>query len=140
MCIQDFNYDGTGPDAFFYVGKSGSPSESGVIVPWDENNPEDTLEKASGKEFTLTLPEGYKASELKWFSVWCRKYSVDFGNVYFKGVVVPAVSGESAKEEDTSKEDNVDDDDSADSSASSFNSMVTVSYFYSLAKFRNFIW
>ncbi len=32
LVIKDFHYDGTGPDAFFYVGKSGSPSGAGKLV------------------------------------------------------------------------------------------------------------
>ncbi len=41
------------------------------------------LDRADGVEITLTLPSGYKASELKWLSVWCRQFSVDFGHVVF---------------------------------------------------------
>jgi len=31
----------------------------------------------------LTLPAHIKVSDLKWISVWCRKFSVDFGNLIF---------------------------------------------------------
>ena len=31
----------------------------------------------------IKLPEGYEASKLKWFSVWCRRFSVNFGDVMF---------------------------------------------------------
>merc|ERR1712179_732098 len=38
---------------------------------------------ASNEAVTLILPEHLKVSDLKWLSVWCRKFSVDFGNVIF---------------------------------------------------------
>ena len=31
---QDFEYDGAGPDAFFWVGTEGSPSAVGTILPY----------------------------------------------------------------------------------------------------------
>ncbi len=86
LLIKDFTYDGRGPDAFFYVGKEGSrPSEQyGVIVPYPSSSDRNTtLHEFNGEDVTLKLPAVYKTSELRWLSVWCRKYSVDFGNVYF---------------------------------------------------------
>ena len=35
--IQDFTYDGTGPDAFFFVGESGTPNRKGTIIPYPDN-------------------------------------------------------------------------------------------------------
>merc|ERR1712106_1123900 len=29
------------------------------------------------------LPENMKVSDIKWLSVWCRKFAVDFGNLMF---------------------------------------------------------
>ena len=38
--------------------------------------------KGSAKEqITLRLPENMKVGDIKWLSVWCRKFSVDFGNL-----------------------------------------------------------
>ena len=57
--IEDFSYDGTGPDAFFYVGKSGSPSGTGTLVPYPEGSSTDTvLTKADKIDITLRLPAG----------------------------------------------------------------------------------
>ena len=40
--------------------------------------------KGSAKEqITLRLPENMKVGDIKWLSVWCRKFSVDFGNLIF---------------------------------------------------------
>lgn len=31
--IKSFNYDGTGPDAYFWSGTSDKPDENGFIIP-----------------------------------------------------------------------------------------------------------
>ena len=31
----------------------------------------------------LTLPGDLKPKEIKWLSVWCRQYTVNFGDVFF---------------------------------------------------------
>lgn len=35
--IKGFSYDGTGPDAFFWVGNSPRPSPEGTIIPYPED-------------------------------------------------------------------------------------------------------
>jgi hypothetical protein len=32
---------------------------------------------------TLTLPEHVKVSDLRWFSVWCRAFKVNFADIFF---------------------------------------------------------
>merc|ERR1711915_830874 len=95
LMVQNFNYDGAGPDAFFWVGVDGTPAETteettailahpfqGVHYKYrDESAP--VLKAASNEAVTLILPEGMKVSDLKWLSVWCRRFTVDFGNVMF---------------------------------------------------------
>lgn len=39
--IKGFSYDGTGPDAFFWVGNTPRPSPEGTIIPY----PEEYVEK-----------------------------------------------------------------------------------------------
>lgn len=36
LFIKGFAYDGTGPDAFFWVGKTARPSPEGYIIPYPE--------------------------------------------------------------------------------------------------------
>lgn len=36
LFIKNFAYDGTGPDAFFWVGNSPRPSPEGYIIPYPE--------------------------------------------------------------------------------------------------------
>jgi len=96
LMVQNFNYDGAGPDAFFWVGVEGSPdnvkNESTTAIlahPFQgkhyeyRNQDAPILGAASNEAVTLILPEHLKVSDLKWLSVWCRKFSVDFGNVIF---------------------------------------------------------
>ena len=33
--------------------------------------------------FRLTLPGDLKPKEIKWLSVWCRKFKVNFGDIFF---------------------------------------------------------
>lgn len=35
--IKGFSYDGTGPDAFFWIGNSPRPSPEGYIIPYPED-------------------------------------------------------------------------------------------------------
>ncbi|KAG7169644.1 Skeletor-like 1 [Homarus americanus] len=78
--IRGFSYDGSAPDAFFYGGTSGRPSDRGFIIP-DENGGTDPLGRYSNQDVTLTLPEGKTLKDLKWLSVWCRAFAIDFGHV-----------------------------------------------------------
>ena len=43
------------------------------------------------QDVTLTLPEDTKVSDLKWLSVWCRAFSVNFGDLIFPEIVEIAV-------------------------------------------------
>jgi len=89
--IEGFEYDGAGPDAFFWAGTQGStPGNVGIILPhpfdgtfYDyEDRSAPILEGRFDKvDLTLTLPPGTKVSDLKWLSVWCRAYSVNFGDL-----------------------------------------------------------
>lgn len=94
LMVKNFNYDGAGPDAFFWVGSEGSPSdvkdESKTAIlahPYQgkhytyRDDAAPVLKAASQETLTLILPASMKVSDLKWFSVWCRLYSVDFGNL-----------------------------------------------------------
>ena len=53
--------------------------------------------------FSLTLPDDINASDLKWLSVWCRAYSVNFGDTALT-FPEPAL-GEPDKEDDEEKEE-----------------------------------
>jgi len=90
ILIEDFTYDGQGPDAFFLAGTTGRPSKNGqVVLPFpdqektfaytDKDIP--ILGRFTGdQDIVLKMPPGRKVSDLKWVSVWCRDFVVDFGH------------------------------------------------------------
>ncbi len=90
MWFQDFKYDGSGPDAFFWVGTLGNePNENGHIVPYpytgrffhylDPDAP--VLRSFFGEDIELTLPPEIMADQIRWISVWCRRFAVNFGDL-----------------------------------------------------------
>ncbi|KAG5674929.1 hypothetical protein PVAND_004873 [Polypedilum vanderplanki] len=81
LFIKSFNYDGEGPAAYFYVGNSKTPSNQGGFRIRDETGNPGVLKRYINKDITLTLPEGKTLKDIRWFSVWCDEFSVDFGNV-----------------------------------------------------------
>jgi hypothetical protein len=90
IVIYNFKYDGKGPDAFFWIGKSGTPKntneDSTYILSEEENysyrdQDAPTLGAYESETITLTIPEGWQMSDIKWISVWCRQFSVNFGEL-----------------------------------------------------------
>ncbi|XP_020281703.1 protein Skeletor, isoforms B/C isoform X1 [Pseudomyrmex gracilis] len=80
LFIKDFTYDGEGPAAFFYAGNSKAPGNNGFRVR-DERGTTNVLKRYRKKDITLTLPDGKTLNNIKWFSVWCDEFSVNFGDV-----------------------------------------------------------
>jgi hypothetical protein len=100
LLIKGFTYDGAGPDAFFWAGTQGSPSGVGTILPYpfegkffayeDQSAPILTGQFSGDKDITLTLPDTLQATDIKWLSVWCRAFSVNFGDLIFPdGLALP---------------------------------------------------
>merc|ERR1711936_1087832 len=72
ILIKGFNYDGEGPDAFFLGGKHYNYRDKTIPI----------LGRFNGKkDVVLHLPPGSTVDQLKWISVWCRDYTVNFGHV-----------------------------------------------------------
>lgn len=57
------------------------PGNQGSIRIRDERGSNGVLRRYNKKDITLTLPEGKTLRDIKWFSIWCDEFSVDFGNV-----------------------------------------------------------
>jgi len=93
LMVKNFNYDGAGPDAFFWVGTEGSPDspinidKTAILAHpyqgqhYSYNDSAPVLKASSQETLTLVLPPNLRVSDLKWFSVWCRLFGVDFGNL-----------------------------------------------------------
>ncbi|XP_073970372.1 protein Skeletor, isoforms B/C isoform X2 [Rhodnius prolixus] len=83
--VKGFSYDGTGPDAFFWVGNTPRPSPDGYILPYPEefNSRDPPILRAYNRtDVILRLPQGKKIRDIKWLSVWCRRFTVNFGDVF----------------------------------------------------------
>ncbi|XP_049956274.1 protein Skeletor, isoforms D/E-like [Schistocerca serialis cubense] len=78
--IRDFSYDGEGPAAFFWAGDTKSPSSYGFKVN-DEKGTTNVLPRYRKKHITVTLPDNKTLRDIKWFSVWCDEFAVNFGDV-----------------------------------------------------------
>jgi len=84
LYVRGFSYDGTGPDAYFYAGSDAEegPSSRGFLIP-DEKGSDGILGRYKTKDVVLTLPNGRTLKEVRWLSVWCRAFDVNFGEVNF---------------------------------------------------------
>ena len=76
IVVENFSYDGTAPDAFFYVGTSGCPSGSGTLLG-------ELLGKHSRQRIELELPNNIRAGDLTLVciastSVLCRRCDLGF--------------------------------------------------------------
>ncbi|XP_052749030.1 protein Skeletor, isoforms B/C [Galleria mellonella] len=83
--VRGFAYDGTGPDAYFWVGDTPQPSPEGTLVPYPEdyNSRDPPILKAhTNSDILLRLPAGKRLRDIKWISVWCRRFTVNFGDVF----------------------------------------------------------
>merc|ERR1711892_76270 len=126
ILIEDFSYDGRGPDAFFWVGTEGTPGPKGTVLPhpfvgkfYDYRDLKvPVLKSSSSEDIVLTLPPSLRSEDIKWISVWCRKFAVDFGHVVVRG-------NQLAEEDDPSKDDQTRDDN-IDSSINSVINNITV--------------
>ncbi|KZC10983.1 Protein Skeletor, isoforms D/E, partial [Dufourea novaeangliae] len=80
--IKGFCYDGTAPDTFFWVGNTTHPTPTGWLVPYPDTDREPQELKAYNyTDIILRLPGEKKIRDIKWLSVWCRRFTVGFANV-----------------------------------------------------------
>ncbi|KAL4706946.1 hypothetical protein ACJJTC_005215 [Scirpophaga incertulas] len=83
--VRGFAYDGTGPDAYFWMGDTPQPSPEGILVPYPEDyitRDPPILMAHSNSDILLRLPGGKRLKDIKWISVWCRRFTVNFGDVF----------------------------------------------------------
>ena len=93
--IKNFNYTGAAPDALFWAGTTGTPDETDdettaiLAHPFTrkhfqyEAKDYPVLGRSVNEDIVLTLPPNLKVSDLKWLSVWCKAYRINFGDVKF---------------------------------------------------------
>ncbi|XP_050530488.1 protein Skeletor, isoforms B/C [Daktulosphaira vitifoliae] len=80
LLLEDFTFDGSANDAFFWAGSSSRPGPQGFILA-NEYGRTDVLKRYLGKQLTLTLPDNKKITDLKWFSIYDLSRNVAFGDV-----------------------------------------------------------
>ncbi|XP_026827952.1 uncharacterized protein LOC105278994 isoform X2 [Ooceraea biroi] len=81
LLLTSFNYDGNGADTFFWAGASNRPGPQGFIVP-DEWGKTNILDRYFNRDFTLTLPDNKKITDIKWFAIYDLSSQNTFGDVY----------------------------------------------------------
>ncbi|XP_049534032.1 protein Skeletor, isoforms B/C [Anopheles darlingi] len=93
LFVKGFAYDGNAPDAFFWVGNSPRPSPEGYIIPYPEEysgREPPVLQQHNNTDIILKLPMGKRLRDIRWLSVWCRRFTVDFGEIFIPpGLDVP---------------------------------------------------
>jgi len=112
LMLKNFSYNGGGPEAFFLVGREGSPgagedeSPSIILAHPDQgvhyqlgDAGAPVLQLQNLETINLSLPEDVTVSELKWISVWCPQCSADFGSLMFpENVEIPEPEPEAEAE------------------------------------------
>jgi len=97
IVIKNFKYDGEGPDAFFWAGTTSKPNSRGkkqlnAVLPhpfvgehydYSDRNIPILGEFRGDEDISLSLPDYITVHDIKWLSVWCRDYKVNFGHVAF---------------------------------------------------------
>ncbi|KAK5644469.1 hypothetical protein RI129_005769 [Pyrocoelia pectoralis] len=78
--LKDFTYDGQGPAAYFYAGNTRAPGSGGFRLTDENGNPE-VIRRYRKENVILTLPDAKTLNNIKWFSVWCEEFTVNFGDV-----------------------------------------------------------
>eukprot|EP00090_Calanus_glacialis_P046798 TRINITY_DN9363_c0_g1_i1.p1 TRINITY_DN9363_c0_g1~~TRINITY_DN9363_c0_g1_i1.p1 ORF type:complete len:163 (-),score=37.73 TRINITY_DN9363_c0_g1_i1:153-641(-) len=98
ITIVNFFYSKPGPDAFFWVGESGScgvdaigkksyPLAPGKVGTRNYDSPEQPIlpeYDGTEKDVVLRLPEGVTVKDIKWLCIWCRKFQANFGEIEIK--------------------------------------------------------
>ncbi|XP_075533298.1 protein Skeletor, isoforms B/C-like [Dermacentor variabilis] len=78
VIITDLNYDGKGPEAFFWAGTGKEPDDKGHQIP-DENGSSAVLKAYKNARVLLTLPK--KITDYQYLGIYCRKFGANFGHV-----------------------------------------------------------
>ncbi|XP_022663529.1 protein Skeletor, isoforms B/C-like isoform X2 [Varroa jacobsoni] len=81
LFLKGFSYDGQGPDAYFWAGTSQKTDGSGFIIP-NERGSLTKLGQYRNKDLILRLPGNKSVRNIQWISIWCKKFSANFADLY----------------------------------------------------------
>ena len=90
LLVKNFTHDGEAPDVFFWAGTSGSVSGEGRLITYpflgthySDSADAPKLGRYTGQDLVLHLPPPLTVAEVKWLSVWCRLFGINFGELYW---------------------------------------------------------
>nr|XP_054766285.1 protein Skeletor, isoforms B/C-like [Lytechinus pictus] len=90
--IINFSYDGLAPDAFFYIGTSGTPSANGFEIPKANGHATEKLGVYNNEDLTIHLDTSVgpdSLSDYVWISVWCKQAGANFADVTIESGFTP---------------------------------------------------
>lgn len=79
--VPDFHYDGLGPAAYFWLTRGSQGLAPNGLRLKDENGSSNVLRKYQGETLVISLPDELTIYDFDFFGVWCRQFSVNFGQV-----------------------------------------------------------
>lgn len=90
LVIENFYYDGFGPQVFAYIGTNpaSGPTRNSrgadATVLYNNNR----FQRFPPGRHTNTmlrifLPSSYHLNQIRWLSIWCRRFSANFGHITF---------------------------------------------------------
>jgi len=108
LVVKDFSYDGEGPDVFFWAGTSDQPGTEGTILPYPfegifydyEDYLAPVLGKFENKTIVLQMPSTLKLGKIRWLSIWCREFGINFGDVIWPRNMEFGFENKEEKEQD----------------------------------------
>ncbi|XP_033098904.1 protein Skeletor, isoforms B/C-like [Anneissia japonica] len=74
LWFRGFSYNGNAPDAFFWIGSSNSPDDSGSLMT-DETGSVDPLQEYTNQNLIIYLPLDGNIADYSWISVWSKNLS-----------------------------------------------------------------
>ncbi|RWS23194.1 Protein Skeletor:-like isoforms D/E, partial [Leptotrombidium deliense] len=80
LYVEKFSYDGAAPAAFFWAGTTEKPSVDGFVIPVSLGS-QSRLQAYKNQNLLLKMPDGRKISDVKWISIWCKKFTANFGHI-----------------------------------------------------------
>jgi hypothetical protein len=96
LLITRLTYDGMSPDGQFVLTKDSKLIKDPIVLG-DERMNLGPLRKYESRDVFVNLPEGQNVNDFHGFALYCAKYNLDFGHVFFSDVEKPALPLVSAK-------------------------------------------
>jgi len=77
--VSNFNYDGGGPDVFFYAAADRAYGADSFMISEPRLNGQQWVNDT----VTLKIPEGKTLDDFNGLSVWCFRFGINFGDGFF---------------------------------------------------------